>query len=304
MSDQGAIPLGLAQQRAAKHVDPEQLESMGKRAAALYGEGSHTLNDAVVENLKTAKLAPEQVKRVCEFANTSAYLREFEKAGEMRNITFDNGPADPSYILKELNDGSAPAVHQVKTAGYAPPTTSYKSHASDALLAEAFGVDGGLSKVASIDHAARADRGEEVADLKIRLEGVHDDIMSKYASSGVLLGDVKKDLCEATRQEIMNGASLGDVVSAWSAFSPRTSLTKEAMDLVRSHLAETDTMGVRDQEKSLVKVASGSSPNPAHPIVDRFIAFTKVATEHRKLEHALDIVKEQLQDVNAQLRSL
>ena len=139
MSDQpGAIPLGLEQQKAARPIDPEQLDAMGKKAAAHFSECGGTLNDAVIAVVKEAMLSPEQTKRVCEFANTAAYLSEFEKAGEVRNITFDGGPANPSVILKELNDGSVPAVHQVKEAAYEPPKGHYKTAgASDSLLAEA-----------------------------------------------------------------------------------------------------------------------------------------------------------------------
>ena len=306
MSDQaGAIPLGLAQQRAAKNIDPEQLEAMGKRAAALYAEQHAPLSEAVVEIVKEARLAPEQVKRVCEFANTAAYLLEFEKAGQVRNVTFDGGPANPADVLKDLNDGSSPGAYQVKQASYQPPKGHYKTAmASDSVLAEAFGMGGGMMKIAH-DHSERANPGEEVADLRIRLETMKGDLMSKYASSGVLFSDVQKDLCEATRQEILNGATLGDVATAWSSFTSSTPLLKEAMNLVGAHLRETRTMGREQQQRSLNKTASvGRTPNPSHPVVDRFIVFTKVATEHRKLEQALEIVNDQLSDVNKTLRSL
>ena len=307
MSDiSGAIPLGLAQQRAAKNIDPEQLESMGKRAAALYVEAHCPLSHAVVEIVKEAQLAPEQVKRVCEFANTAAYLTEFEKGGELRNVTFDGGPADPSYVLKELNDGSSPAVHQIKTASYLPPQTNYKTTmASDAVLAEAFGVTRDFSKTASIDSDCRANQGEELADLRIRLEDMKGDLHSKYASSGVLLADIQQDLGDAVRQEIATGSSLGDVVTAWSSYSPDTSLLKQAMVFAADKLVTSGVMNKDEQRKSLVKTASMNRiPNPEHPVVDRFIAFTKVATEHRKLEHAVELVEDQLAQVNKQLRNL
>lgn len=307
MSDQsGAIPLGLAQQQAAKNVNPEQLESMGKRAAALYAGGSRPLNEAVVEIVKEARLAPEQVKRVCEFANTAAYIQEFEKGGAVRNVTFQGGPADPSFVLKELNDGSSPAIHQVKTASYQPPKGHYKTAgASDSILAEAFGVSQDLMKTAGVDHALRANRGEEIADMKVRLEGVRDDLMSKFASSGVLFNDVRDDLCASVKQEVMSGSSLGDIATAWAAFSSSTPLLKEAMAMAAHHLVSTGVMTKGAQMTSLTKTASVSRvPNPEHPVIERFIAFTKVATEHRKLEHAREIVQEQLQDVYRQLKEL
>lgn len=301
MNDQpGAIPLGLAQQKAAKNVDPEQLEALGKRAAALYTSQGTQLSEAVVETVKEARLAPEQVKRVCEFANTNAYLSEFEKAGAVRNVTFEGGPANPAKVLQDLNDGSTPAVHQVKTAAYLPPSGHYKTAgASDSLLAEMFGV--GMEKTAQVPHHARREPGEELADLRVRLEGTREHFMSKLSSSEILLNDVREDLCEAGAQEVQDGSSLGDVVRVWSAFGD-TPMVKEATQLLRSHLQSREIMGKEQQVTSLSKTASaGSIPNPAHPVVDRFLIFTKIASEHRKLVHAIDIVGEQLGEVNGRL---
>jgi hypothetical protein len=304
MSDQdGALPLGLAQQQAAKNVDPEQLESMGKRAAALYAERHMPLNEAVVEIVKEARLAPEQVKRVCEFANTAAYLFEFEKGGAVRNVTFEGGPANPASVLQDLNDGSSPPPRQVKTSGYQPPKSHYKTAmASDSILAEAFGVRPGLEKVAEVSHSVRANPGEEIADLRIRLEGIRDDLKSKYASSGVLLLDVRRDLCDAVRQEVLTGTTLGDIVTAWMPYSDSVEMLKQAMPLIFGHLTATQTMTREEQQKSLTKTASISRiPNPDHPVIDRFIAFTKISHEHAKLEEALKIVGDQLRDVNQKL---
>jgi hypothetical protein len=302
MSDQpGAIPLGLAQQKAAKNVDPEQLEAMGKRAAALYSSQGTQLSEAVVETVKEARLAPEQVKRVCEFANTNAYLSEFEKAGEVRNVTFVGGPASPAKVLQDLNDGSSPAVHQVKTAAYLPPSGHYKTAgASDSILAEAFGA--GMEKTAeAVPHHARHQPGEELADLRSRLEGVHEHYMSKLSSSEIFLNDIKNDLCEAGAQQVMDGSTLGDVVRAWSSFGD-TRMVKEATQLLRDHLRQRRIMDKEQMDESLSKTASaGVVPNPAHPVIDRFLIFTKVAHEHRKLEHSIRIVDEQLNEVNGKL---
>ena len=303
MNDQpGAVPLGLEQQKAARPVDPGQLEAMGKRAAARFSECNTPLNEAVVSVVKEAMLSPEQVKRVCEFANTAAYLSEFEKAGEVRNITFDGGPANPSVVLKELNDGSSPAIHQVKSAEYEPPTSHYKvSRASDSVLAEAFGVSAGMDKAASVDHFARASAAEEIADMKVRLDAVHDDLMSKLSHSGVLFDDVKDDLYSSVKHELSGGTSLGDVASAWASYGDVNQI-KEAMNLVQRRLFHDHIMDPEQIGASLQKTASvGSVPNPEHPVVERFLALTKVAYEHRKLKAAIGIINEQRREVNERL---
>lgn len=304
MSNQpGAIPLGLEQQKMARPIDPEQLESMGKRAAARFADEGTPLNEAVVSTVKEAMLSPEQVKRVCEFANTAAYLSEFEKAGEVRNVTFDGGPANPSVVLKDLNDGSAPAIHQVKTAEYEPPTGHYKvAGANDSILAEAFGASASMKKVASVDHTARADASEEIADVRIRLDAVRDDLMSKLSHSEVFLDDVKDDLYSAVKQEVMEGASLGDVMTAWSSYGDAGQV-KEAMSLhVLERLRDDGIMDSAQIGQSICKTAeAGVVPNPDHPVVERFMVITKAASAHRKLATAIDIVNEQRDEVNARL---
>jgi hypothetical protein len=182
-------------------------------------------------------------------------------------VTFEGGPADPSVVLKDLNDGSAPAVHQVKEASYQPPLGHYKTAGtSDSVLAEAFGV--GMEKVADVQHTGRFNRGDEAADVRTRL------------------------------------ATMGDVVCAWASYAD-TPMIKRATKHLHDHLRAARIMGTEQQVESLSKTAgAGSVPNPAHPVVERFIAFCKVAHEHSKLEHAIDITDEQIKDVDTQLRSL
>ena len=302
MNDQGAMPLGLAQQRVARKIEPAQLELMGKKAAAFFEKNDATLSESVVEIVKEARLAPEQVKRVCEFANTSAYLNEFEKGGEYRNITFSGGPANPGVVLKELNDGSAPAVHQVKTADYNPPKDHYKTRFSDNIIAEAFGhkTMDGIEKRAT-RHQFRYQSKEELADLRSQLDGMRDHFVSKLSSIDVLRQDVKAELCKVASQEVLNGATLLDIIRVWAPYG-EAQMIKEALSNVREVLLQREIMGKEEQSKSLNKVAAqGMVPNPDHPLVELFLEYTKVASEQRKLETSIGMVDEQLAMVNAKL---
>lgn len=310
MSDQsGAMPLGLIQQKVARSVDPAQLEMMGKKAAALHTDCGKPLSDSVMETVKEAQLSPEQVKRVCEFANTSAYLSEFEKAGEVRNITFEGGPANPGDVLRGLNDGSAPAINQVGNSDYDSPTDSYKTaSAGYAPLAELFGCSE-MEKNASVgharDHFQRENPVEEVYDMRVRLEGTKEHFMSKLSSSDVLYGDVRGDLCDTVQQELMNGdVSMGDVARVWSNYAPTAEILKYAMVVVGEHLKKNG-MDQKDLNSSLTKFAQANTvPDPEHPLVERFIAFTKIAHEHKKLEQSIGIVDEQLAYTNNGLKAL
>lgn len=136
------------QQDHAHPVSGEHLEVFGKKAAADWEKAVYpTLTEAVTSIVKQAQLSPEQVKRVVEFANTSAFLSEFKKEGSAhRVIEFEGGPADVSEILKDLNDGGGGSVFDRGTLDYSSPpshgghTKTASADEDDALLREAFGV--------------------------------------------------------------------------------------------------------------------------------------------------------------------
>lgn len=309
MSDPGALSIGLLQQQSVKPVDPEQLESLGKKAAARYAECGQPLTESAAGVIKESglRLAPEQIKRVVEFTNTSAFLSEFEKAGQVRNVTFDGGPADPGAVIRDLNDGSVPAINQVQSSDYSPPSGHYKlAGAGETALQEAFGVgmDKTASVVADVDHEAHFNASDEINALRVRLEGTREHFMSKLSSSEVLLHDVRGDLCKTAAQEILHGSSsLGDIARAWSSFTPSASFLKEAMVMVGQHLVDKG-LSQKELGTSLTKTAQvGIIPNSEHPVIEQFIAFVKVASEHGKLEEAVKIVDEQLEEVNGKLRS-
>lgn len=313
MSDSSdSLPLGLALQQAAKPVDPEQLELMGKRAAAAYSEHGTRLSDAVVEIVKEAKLSPEQVKRVCEFANTNAYLSEFEKAGEMRNVTFEGGPANPSVVLKDLNDGGNPMLSKLRSNDYTEPTGHYKTAGvTEDALAEAFGIKpGDKEKTASAhsgvdrDHMSHYNPVDELNDLRICLEGTRETMVSKLSTSGVVYDDVSSDLCKTAAQEFETGTPMGDIARVWASHAPNAPLFKEAMALVVKHL---QSRGHSEEEltQSLNKTASaGTLPNPTHPLVEQFVAFTKVAHGHHILQKSIEVLDEQLTRVRFKLHEM
>ena len=118
----------LLQQSHAIPKSGEELEVLGKAASKKFVSGqSGTLNEAVVETVKHAGLSPEQVKRVIEFANTSAFLSDFHKeGGAHKYVEFHGGPADPAEVLRDLNDGGGGNVFDRGLADYSydPPKTA------------------------------------------------------------------------------------------------------------------------------------------------------------------------------------
>ena len=124
---------GLLQQIHSRSVSGDHLEVLGKRAAAIWSEGKvASLNEAVATTVKTAGLSPEQVKRVVEFTNTAAYLTEFQKEGSKhRVIDFGpGGPASPSVILQDLNDGGGGSAFDAGNGDYRQPPLSTKTASS------------------------------------------------------------------------------------------------------------------------------------------------------------------------------
>ncbi len=111
----------LLQQAHAIPKTGEELEVLGKTAACKYSAGEcPSLSEAVVETIKHAGLSPEQVKRVVEFTNQSAYRNEFNKLGSgHKYIEFEGGPADPGDVLKDLNDGGGGTVFDRGVLDYA-----------------------------------------------------------------------------------------------------------------------------------------------------------------------------------------
>jgi len=303
MSD--SLPLGLSQQEHAKPVDPDLLEQMGKKAAARFKDYGVPLSDCVVDTIKEAGLAPEQVKRVCEFANTAAYLEAFEKAGSTRNVTFDGGPADPGYVLKELNDGSSPMPK--RAASYAGSFSAYDKLREFDLLKAAFEIQSaGSEKTASaeLSHQSHADPKDELNSLRITLEGAESELQSKLAANTRLLGDVEEDLCSTVRQNVLGGTSLGDISAAWSGagINPRT--VKTATALACKYMKERGH-SEEDLQASMSKVAhTGSKPNLQHPLIVKVAAYERVSHEQLVLTNAVDLNKAELGQLNHKIREL
>lgn len=127
----------VLQQRDARPVSGEHLEVLGKRAAYDWCQGKFaSLNEAVVDTVRGEQLSPEQVRRVVEFTNGDAYLREFRKEGSSHRVVhFDSGPADPAQVLQDLNDGGGGSVYDRGGLDYTLPAEFAAKHAASSMEA-------------------------------------------------------------------------------------------------------------------------------------------------------------------------
>lgn len=271
-------PQGLLQQEHAHRISGEHLEVLGKQAASKWSSGeSKTLSDAVVETVKHAGLSPEQVKRVCEFANTDAYLSEFKKEGAgHRFIDFGApGPANPSEVLKDLNDGGGGTVFDDGSHYELPP--SEKRAEANEFVEEKLASELSRPEVPMIQHEPLG----EVMDLKNKLAAACDQFGSEIGVLELQYADAADRVYQGVKQASLSGIELGEVVQAWQAVAPSAEHVKVAFQLFTPRLLRELVFGTVDQiGASLMKTASaGAIPNEAHPIVLDFNDFCQTLTK-------------------------
>lgn len=286
--DQGAIPQGLIEQARARPVDPGKLQFLGKQAAALYSDRGTPLSEAVVSVIGDEDLGPEHARRVCEFANQEAFQREWEKGGSVRNVEFDGGPADPAFVLRELNDGARP--EPVRVSDYDEPPTKV-ARADNRVEDEIFG-----KYAKSMTHPSEVSSlMPELHRTHQRLNGAHDHVMSKLSSLEVSKEALGRELGDAVTDAILSGESLHKIASAWCRFCSSPALFREALDVSVNRMKER---GVTSEMYSTEKHAAvGKIPNPDHPLISKFCAFAKVASDVRVLRRAGNIIEKQIPPV-------
>lgn len=282
------------QQASSKSVSGEDLELYGKKAASAWSLGEEkTLNDAVVETVKHAGLSPEQVRRVIEFANTSAYLNEFKKEGSQhRVIEFAGGPADPSEVLKDLNDGGGGTVFDHGMADY-NREPSYSKTASALAENEFWGMLG-----SSGVGLPESNPFGEVIDLREKIASLYENQTSQLSGLEVAYMDLSDRLYEQVKQASMHGYGLGQVIRAWGETVPDPEYVKVAFEMLVPRLMEDEVFRSLDSiGASIEKVGSARMVNPEHPLIGEFVEYCEVLTKmahvraaHEEAEQALNTV--------------
>lgn len=277
MSDHDLPPQGLLQQMSARSVSGEHLEVLGKRAAALWSEGrAKNLSEAVVNTVKTAGLSPEQVKRVVEFANTSAYLSEFHKEGSpSRVVDFGHGGlADPSAVLQDLNDGGGGSTYDSGSYDYHSPPSSTKTASADdeAAYAQMFASSG--------QEYPEANPLGEVIDLRDKLSSAYETATAVLSSLEVAYGDLSTRVFEHVKQAALAGHTLAEVVQVWQQVAPSEEHVKVAFtDVMPELVANGVFRSHEDVAESLLKHASVGVVDPTHPLVTDFREYCEVLSK-------------------------
>ena len=274
---------GLMQQMHAHPHSGEYLEVLGKKAAARWSSGEHkTLTESVTATVKEAQLSPEQVKRVVEFANTSAYLGEFKKEGAHKVVDFPGGPADMAEILQDLNDGGGGSTYDRGTSDYnAPPggSTTKTASADDGILSEAFGA-------APADLPFENPHGE-VIELRDKVAGALDHLQTQVSGLEVAYAELGARLYNQVKQAALSGVSLGDVMQAWETVAPSPDHIKVAFTLITPQLLRGEVFhSVEEMTASVDKVASAKMVNMQNPLVTEFDEFCEVLSKLAELREA------------------
>jgi hypothetical protein len=276
-------------------MDPGRLQYLGKQAAALYSSNGTPLSDAVVQVVGREDIGPEHTKRVCEFANQAAYQGEWEKGGSVRNIEFRGGPADPSWVLKELNDGSRQDAVRV-SSDYDFPVE--KRASANRVEEEIFsGYTSGQERRSEVPSSL-----SELNAVRETINGASDHIFSKVAGLEVTKEHLGIELADEVKKLVLDGTGMDKIASIWSAFTVSPAATKEALQVVADKLVTDKVASYQQIKDDLTKTAAARVPNPAHPIVSRFIEFSKVAAEIKKLRRAMKVLDENKSKVASALK--
>lgn len=296
-----ALPLQMAlQQSKARRISGEELEVFGKHAALQFLQGVHpTLSESVVETVKHAGLSPEQVQRVIEFTNQRAYQEEFQKeGGAHKYIHFHGGPANPSAIIQDLNDGGGGTV-------FDRGTSDYKSSPSFSKTAAVYNTEE-LEKVAMVDPVEVAydemfkTSGEQYPDadptaetfvMREKLADTRDRLLSELSSYEMGYHTILEDLYGQVKVAYQEGIPLGHVVQAWSAADPAPGIVKMAFHHIGPRLRDEGVLSFDELGSSLQKISTDVA-NTQHPLVQSFgelcLYVEKMAAARGLLEEVVD----------------
>lgn len=292
----------LTQQEQAKPRTGEELEIFGKYAAKLYLAGQcGTLSESVVEAVKTAGLGPEQVRRVVEFANTSAYLEKFASAGpEHKVVTFKGGPASFPDVIRDLNDGSGGSVFDKAAAAsfadYALPPPDAALLASNNLLRLGL-LDTKLAQAFEVNEIPipYAEPLREAADMKDKLAGIYDEARYELSGLETRYMDVCDLLFQQVKQASLEGVPLGHVIQVWGTVTEDPQFYKVAFEMLAPRLVENTVFETAVAiAESLEKTAGVGMINPDHPMVGIFTDFCETLAKMAAYREAQNEVAEQL----------
>lgn len=297
------LSTALANEGKYANVSPEMLEMMGKQAANAFIEKGISLNESI-SKLAAAHhdINQEQVKRVCEFANTAVYLAKHDmaKTAGAKESYPEFDLADPNRVIQDLSDGTKSTVTTKVDADYSrlplkEKTSSAKSKA-DVALEELFN-----SKTAEDLDYSKDSAISDVMSAKDGLKSLRDHLSSSGEQFDLMFKEASADLYELSKRHMLSGGSFSDIVKVAGSIG---ATAKEANDIltpvIKNLVMEkvSTAKALSAQMQSLEKVAHRTI-NPVHPMAKAAGAVLSAAREIEKTAYGLREVEEGLKQVNS-----
>lgn len=290
-----------------RHADlsPEMMELIGKQAANLFIEKGVNLNESIVKMASAHEdINQEQLKRICEFANTATYLAKHDqnKTAGAKVSYPEFELADPNRVIQDMSDGAKPTIlTKVDTDyGHLPEKKQKTSSAkSDALLEELFNTkeasaraDLDFSKDTAVNQVMEAK--EQLVALRETLSASneHLDLMQKGASA---------DFYEHAKRHCLEGGSFADIVKAAQATGASNEQVQEVLRPVISLFIKEKVSSVKsmtEDMKDLTKLAH-RVVDPEHQMVKAAGAIIDCNQQRGAISSGLEQIEAEIKRVNA-----
>lgn len=278
-----------------REVQPERLQMLGKRASALFVEQGIPLTDAVVRVLSEENgLSRNHVQRVTEFANNYAFEDLFNKeASDHRVIDFgEQGPADTSEVLKELNSVGR---EQIKMAAKQPSINRRFVPGQDSER-DSYALSKTAAAASSYPYV---DPYKELGELRESVGRAKEEMLQKISESGLEYEAASRRLYNLTKQAVLGGYSPADVANAFVQRAPDKVMVKLALKEIAQRMDNDHIPAM-----PITKRASASVVNPEHPLMKAFNDFVKTAMDYFGKIKAAEDLSEQYTKVDRKLRGM
>lgn len=297
------LSTALASEGKYANISPEKLELMGKQAANALIEKGISLNESISKLAASHNdINQEQIKRVCEFANTAVYLSKHDmakNAGAGHSYPeFDL--ADPNRVIQDLSDGTKSTVTTKVDADYSrlplkEKTSSAKSSAEKALE------DLFMSKTASDLDFSEDTAINEVMAAKDQLRGLQGHLNNACEQFDLMFKEASAEFYEISKRHMLDGGSFVDIVKAAQATGAddgdvNNILTPVIKTLISEKVASAKAL--REQMRGLEKL-SHRVVNEEHPLVKAACTILSAAEECETAVHGLHEVEAGLERVNS-----
>lgn len=287
-----------------RSLSPERLEMMGKEAAQLFIDKGVPLSTSIVKIAGAeSDINAEQVKRICEFANTAVYLSHhaMNKTAGSETSYPQFELADPSQVTMQIFGAPKDAVSVDISYSQRPEQTKTASAKLEGALAELFGADKEKTAAVSVESAA-----VDVMEAKDHLASLIDNLSDSLAQLETMHKEASDAYYTAVRTHLMEGESFTDVVNAaaHAGVDPSRSvpvLTSVTQRLIEEKIASIDQLEVQNTNEELDKVAH-RVVDLEHPLVNELRAICEIDEEREKVAAAVEEVKAQLGVVQSFIR--